>query len=62
MTAIDAYQRDWRVVLAADCIDSYDREHHDVSMRYMENKIASVMSNEEIRVAIGKSAANPESP
>jgi nicotinamidase-related amidase len=37
-TAIDAYQRDWDVVLAADCVDSYDREHHDVSLRYMQGR------------------------
>jgi nicotinamidase-related amidase len=49
MTAIDAYQRDWAVALAADCVDSYDREHHEISLRYMKGKIASVMSNEEIR-------------
>lgn len=49
MTAIDAYQRDWPVTLALDCIDSYDREHHEVSLRYMRDKIASVRSNEEIR-------------
>jgi nicotinamidase-related amidase len=47
-TAIDAYQRDWRVILASDCIDSYDREHHDVSLRYMKDKIAVVMTNQEI--------------
>ncbi len=49
MTAIDAYKRDWPVVLAADCIDSYDREHHEVSLRYMQAKIATLMSNDEIR-------------
>jgi len=49
MTAIDAYQRDWKVIIAADCVDSYDREHHDISLRYMKDKIASVMTNEEIR-------------
>jgi len=49
MAAIDAYQRDWPVVLAEDCIDSYDREHHEVSLRYMKDKIALVMSNDEIR-------------
>src|SRR6476659_2294236 len=49
MAAIDAYQRDWEVILAADCVDSYDREHHDISLRYRNGKIASVMSNEEIR-------------
>jgi len=49
MAAIDAYQRDWEVILAADCIDSYDQEHHEISLRYRKGKIASVMSNEEIR-------------
>jgi nicotinamidase-related amidase len=49
MAAIDAYQRDWEVILAADCVDSYDREHHDISLRYMKGKIASLMSNDEIR-------------
>jgi nicotinamidase-related amidase len=51
-TAIDAYQRDWPVVLAADCIDSYDREHHEISMRYMKDKIAAVMTNQEIQSAL----------
>jgi len=51
-TAIDAYQRDWRVILASDCIDSYDREHHDVSLRYMKDKIATVMRNREIASAV----------
>jgi len=51
-TAIDAYQRDWPVVLALDCIDSYDREHHDVSLRYMKDKLASAMTNEEIGLAL----------
>jgi isochorismate hydrolase len=49
MAAIDAYQRDWRVVLAADCIVSYDKEHHEISLKYMKGKIASIMSNEEIQ-------------
>jgi nicotinamidase-related amidase len=49
MTAIDAYQRDWEVILAADCVGSHDREHHDISLKYMKDKITSVMTNEEIR-------------
>ncbi|HEY1472592.1 MAG TPA: cysteine hydrolase [Pseudolabrys sp.] len=48
-TAIDAYQRDWEVILATDCVDSYDKEHHDISLRYMRDKIALVKDNEEIR-------------
>ena len=49
VTAIDAYQRDWPVVLAADCIDSYDREHHEISLKYMKDKIAQVGTNQQIR-------------
>ena len=52
-TAIDAYQRDFSVVLASECIDSYDEEHHEVSLRYMKDKIASVLSNEEIGLLVG---------
>jgi len=53
-TAIDAYQRDWPVVIAKDCVSSYDKEHHDISMRYMKDKIAKVMSNEEIGMSLGE--------
>jgi len=56
-TAIDAYQRDWPVILATDCIDSNDREHHEISLRYMKDKIASVMTNEELRSALDRSGA-----
>jgi maleamate amidohydrolase len=49
MTAIDAYQRDWEIIVAAECVGSYDQEHHDISMKYMKDKIATVMSNQEIR-------------
>ena len=48
MTAIDAYQRDMPVILASECIDSYDREHHEISLRYMKDKIAVVLTNAEI--------------
>jgi nicotinamidase-related amidase len=51
-TAIDAYQRDWNVILALDCIDSYDREHHDVSLRYMKDRMATVITNPDILLAL----------
>jgi nicotinamidase-related amidase len=57
MTAIDAYQRDRRVILAADCIGSYDRQHHEMSVQYMNDKIAEVMSNSDIQLVL---AANQE--
>jgi nicotinamidase-related amidase len=49
VSAIDAYQRDWEVIVAADCVGSYDLDHHEISLRYMKGKIALVMSNQDIR-------------
>lgn len=47
-TVVDAYQRDMRVILAGDCIDSHDQAHHDISLRYMAGKLARLMGNAEI--------------
>jgi nicotinamidase-related amidase len=52
MTAIDAYQRDWPVILASDCVASYDQVHHEISLRYMKDKIAAVLTNREIEAAL----------
>ena len=52
MTAIDAYQRGWPVILASDCIDSYDRTHHDITLRYLKDKIGVLLNNHEIEAAL----------
>jgi nicotinamidase-related amidase len=52
VTAIDAYQRDWETIVAADCVDSYDREPHEISLKCMKDKIAAVMSNQKILSAL----------
>jgi nicotinamidase-related amidase len=51
-TAIDAYQRDWPVIVASDCVDSYDKKHHEISLQYMAGKIASIMTNAQIRQSL----------
>jgi nicotinamidase-related amidase len=51
-TAIDAYQRDIRVLIASECIDSNDPEHARISMAYMNNKIAVALTNDEISDAL----------
>ncbi len=48
MAAIDAYQRDMRVIIAGDCVDTRDEEHGRISLRYMANKIAQIKTNEQI--------------
>ena len=47
-TAIDAYQRDFRVLLASDCLSSHDPEHGRISMAYMDRNIAVAMTNDQI--------------
>ena len=49
MAAVDAYQRDYKVILAIDCIDSYDEEFHKVSLRYLKKSISTILSNKEIK-------------
>jgi nicotinamidase-related amidase len=56
-TAIDAYQRDWPVVLASDCVSSYDEEHHAVTLRYLQREIARAMTNKEIDRALIKAGS-----
>lgn len=52
MTAIDAYQRDWPVILASDCIASYDMDHHEVTLKYMKDKLATLLTNQEIEAML----------
>lgn len=47
-TAIDAYQRDLEVTIPRDCVASYDIEHHDVTLKYLERNIAKVMNLDEV--------------
>jgi nicotinamidase-related amidase len=52
-TAVDAYQRDYRVILAAEAIASYDDQYHNESMRYLAQSIGRVMTNAELKNALG---------
>ena len=53
-TAVDAYQRDYKILLADDCIDSYDRVHHDISMHYMDGKIGVALTNTQLEAELRK--------
>jgi nicotinamidase-related amidase len=52
MTAIDAYQRDLEVIVALECVRSYDEDHHQITLRYLDGKIARVLKNDEIEQSI----------
>ena len=47
-TAIDAYQRDMRVLLASDCLASHNAEHGRISMAYMDGNIGMALTNDTI--------------
>jgi isochorismate hydrolase len=48
-TAVDAFQLDYKVILAVDSIASYDDEYHRESIRYLAQSIGEPMSNGEVR-------------
>ena len=47
-TVVDAYQRDYEVLVATECVASYDEAHHEMTMRYLGGAIARLSSNREI--------------
>jgi len=47
-TVIDAYQRDYEVIVVSDGIASYDVEHHEITKRYLEGTIARFLPSAEI--------------
>lgn len=58
--AIDAFQRDLDVIIARDCVDSYDQEHHEISLKYLGNDIAIVTSSVELINMNASLATNPK--
>jgi nicotinamidase-related amidase len=55
MAAIDAYQRDYRVVIARECVGSNNELHERVSLDYMDGKIAKVAGVADIIKSLGTS-------
>ena len=47
MAALDAYQRDLRVVLPIGAIDGFDEAHNEITLRYLDGKAARVMALDE---------------
>ncbi|APV48306.1 hypothetical protein BWI17_00580 [Betaproteobacteria bacterium GR16-43] len=58
-SAVDAFQMDYRIILAAETISSYDEQYHRESMRYLEQSIGKAMSNVEIRDHLERRVRGP---
>ena len=56
VSALDAYQRNYDVIIARDCVDTYDALHEKITFDYLSRYAARVMSNGEIFRLLGQSA------
>ena len=48
-TAIDAFQRDFEIIIATDCVESYDEQHHNISLRYLGKEMTRLLNNSQIK-------------
>lgn len=48
MAAIDAYQRDFDVLIVRECVASKDARHHEVTMDYLDGGVARVVALAEL--------------
>ena len=61
-TAIDAFMRDWKVILPLECVDSWDPDHHRITVEYFRKaKIARIVPLEDFLAEIGSSGERPGS-
>lgn len=52
-TTIDAYQRDFNIILAKECIDSWDKKHHKITLDYLnQGLMIPLLSNNQIKSKI----------
>jgi nicotinamidase-related amidase len=49
VAAIDAYQRDFEVLIVRECVASKDAHHHDVTMDYLDGGVARLVSLDELK-------------
>jgi nicotinamidase-related amidase len=48
VAAMDAYQRDFEVLIVRECVASKDTHHHDMTMNYLDGGIARVVTLDEL--------------
>jgi nicotinamidase-related amidase len=57
-SAVDAYQRDYDVFIAKDCIAAFSEDDHHYSMRAMDGYIATLMTNTKINDQLSMTVNN----
>jgi len=48
--AIDAYQNDYEVIIAKECVNSWDKKHHEITLEYLKGSMGMlILSNNQIK-------------
>lgn len=48
--AIDAYQNDYGVIIAKECVNSWDKKHHEITLDYLKGAMGMpILSNNQIK-------------
>src|SRR4028119_1993548 len=55
--AIDAYQRDFQVIIVRDCVASKDLTHHEITLDYLDGGVATVTTLRELGKRFGVETA-----
>ena len=55
--AIDAYQRDFQVIIVRDCVASKDLTHHEITLDYLDGGVATVTTIGELVKRFGVETA-----
>jgi len=58
-TAVDAYQREFDVILASDCMAAFDEASHVESLTAMDGYIATSLRNAEIEQRLDSHVERP---
>jgi nicotinamidase-related amidase len=53
-SAVDAFMRDYQVIIPEECVASYNNEYHHESMEYFSQRIAAVLPLDELIQRINK--------
>ncbi len=56
VAAIDAYQRDFEVLIVRECVASKDAHHHDVTMDYLDGGVARLVTLNELKEQFARAA------
>lgn len=59
VTALDAYQRDFDVIIARDCVDTYDAAHEQVTLSYLSRYVARILPNADLFALLGDTLSIP---